>query len=135
VRRVVGAVAVVPAGPVEEGLDADLPAILVERDHVGILDGSGVDPLPGRDMGDRLQPVAEHGGLLEVQPLGRFRHLRLQLGLDLAGRAAEKAAHILDDASVVCLVDATDAGGGAALDLVLQAGPRPVVEDRIPAAP
>jgi hypothetical protein len=103
VGRVVGAVAVVPAGPVEEDLDADLPAILVQGNDIGILDGGGVDPLLGGDMGDRLEPVAEHGRLLEVEALGAVGHLRLQLGLHLAGRAAEKAAHVLDDAGVVVL--------------------------------
>ncbi len=128
---IVGAVAVVPAGAVEEGLDADLTALGMRGNDVGIFDGGGVDALLARNVGDGLEPIAKDGCLLEIQALRGLIHFRLQLRLDLVRRAAEKAADLVDDSRVVVTADSTHARRRAALDLVLQARPRAVGEDRI----
>ncbi len=76
--------------------------------------------------------VAHLGRLLELQRLGVRHHLRLQLvdHLLLIHRAGS-ARHCVHVARVVGLRDQPDAGPRAALDLVQQAGPRAVGEDRV----
>ena len=124
VAREVGAVAEVLAGAQEEHLDADLPAVGMGGEDVGLVDRRQADRLVRLDVGQRADAVAQHGGLLEIElGRGRFHALRQRL-LDLAVAAAEEAAHLVHDGAVFRLVDAADAGRRAALDLVLQAGPR-----------
>ncbi len=135
VRGIVGAVAVVAPTPIEEDLDADLPAGTVGRDHVGVLDGRGVDALAALDVRQRLQAVAQHGRRLELQPVRGRRHLRLELLLDLARPPGQEGPHLGHETGIVGPLDAADAGGRAALDLVLQAGPAAALEDAVGAAP
>jgi len=76
------------------------------------------------DLCQRADAIAQHGSRLELQRLRRFVHARRQRLLDLAIAATQEAAHLVDDGGVLGLVDAADARRRAALDLVLQAGPR-----------
>ena len=77
--------------------------------------------------------VAQFRRPLEIQLLGGFLHLLGEVVTDLAAAAGEKIhrhAHLL---GVRLAADELHAGRGAALDLVLQAGPRAVAEEAVPA--
>ena len=123
VAREIGAVAEILAGAQEEHLYADLPALGMGGEDVGLVDRGQGDRLVRLDVGQRADAVAQHGGALEFE-IGRgLVHALRQRLLDLAVAAAQEAAHLVDDGAVLGLVDAADAGRRAALDLVLQAGP------------
>ena len=51
-------------------------------------------------MGERLEPVADRGRLLELEALGGGRHLGLELGLDRAAAAGEELPGLLDQRGV-----------------------------------
>ena len=100
----------------------------MQRDHIGLVHGAGVDTLGGLHLRHRLDPVAQSGGALVFHRLGGLGHLRRQLFLNL-GRAAGKIAFGIAD--LCCIVGAADlahAGGGAPLDLELQTGARAALE-------
>ena len=88
-------------------------------------------PWRERDVGERLQPVADRRGLLEGEVLARRLHLRLELGLDGAAAAGQERPGLLDQRGIVLGPDPADAGCRAALDLILQAGPGAVLEDAV----
>jgi hypothetical protein len=77
---------------------------------------------------DRCQPVAQTGGALELQLLGRTAHLELEPGDDLVGVAVEELAQLGDELAVRHLRDLADARAAAFLDVEQQARPpEPVV--------
>ena len=92
-------------------------------DHVGLFDAGEVDVLARLDLGQRLDAVAQARGALEVQRVARRAHLQHQAVLDLAALAGQEVARLAHQLAVVRFRDALHAGRGAALDLVLQAGP------------
>ena len=100
--RIVGAIAVVAAAPIEEHLDAGLAAVLRQRDHVGIVDRADVDALARGDVRQRLQPVADRRRLLEVEALGRRLPSRAwssaRIGVAAAG---QERPRLLDQGGVV----------------------------------
>ena len=65
--RKIGAVAPVLAAAEEEHLHAALPALLIDGEHVRLLDAVRIDALHRLHMGERRQPVAIAGGALEFQ--------------------------------------------------------------------
>ncbi len=79
-------------------------------------------------MGHGLQPVAQYGRLLEVKRIGGGLHATDQLLLQLMALAGEKAARLLHHIEIIRPADQPDAGTGAALDLILQAGAGAVLE-------
>ena len=93
-------------------------------EDVGFVDRGQGDRLVRLDVGQRADAVAQHRGALELEVGRGLVHALRQRLLNLAVAAAQKAAHLVDDGVVLGLVDAADAGRRAALDLVLQAGPR-----------
>ena len=133
VAREIGAVAIVAPGPEEEDLDAGAPALLFGGDDIGVADIQilDVDVLVGLDLGHRPHPVAEPCGGLE---LGAFRgvlHRGHQLVLHLARTAGQEIARLADQRRVILRAHMADAGGGTALELILQAGSGAAGEDRI----
>ncbi len=79
--------------------------------------------------------IAVLRGALEVELRGRLLHaLAEPLGHDVAA-ALEEQDRVLEVARVVLLRDQADARRGAALDLVLQARPAPILEVTVLAAP
>lgn len=104
-------------------------------DHVGILDRRHIDALLRGDVGERLQTVAQCGCALEPQILSRRRHLGLKAFLNIAALAGQEGTGVVQQNGVVLLRDAADARRGAALDLVLQAGPVTAAEDGVIARP
>src|SRR5690606_406675 len=115
----------------EKHLDAGLPALLVERDDVGIAERLDIDLLVGGHMGEGADTVAVEGGAFEIHRLaGRF-HLLRQSFLDRPALAAQEALSLGDQPGIVLDRNTADTGCGATLDLVQQARPRPRVEDGI----
>ena len=88
--REIGAVAPVLAGAEEEHLDADLPALLMDGEDVGLLDALRVDALVALHMRQRRQPVAIDRGPLEIEIFGGLLHLRRNLGLHLLAAAGQE---------------------------------------------
>jgi hypothetical protein len=93
-----------------------------------------MDGLGALNVSERAQAVAVDGGKLEIHALGRFGHQPTEPLLDPGRAAAEEVLRILDKAGIAALVDAADAGGGAALDLVQKARAGPVGEEAVGAA-
>jgi hypothetical protein len=93
-------------------------------EDVGFVDRVQGDRLVRLDVGERANAIAQHRGLLEMEFGGGLVHALRQRLLDLAIAAPQEVAHLADDGVVVRLLDTGDARRGAALDLVLQAGPR-----------
>jgi hypothetical protein len=129
--RVVVAVAPVLVGADEEDLHAGLPALHVQRDHIGLGHPRRVDALRRLHLRQRPDAVAQRGGALELHRGRRFGHLRGERRLHVRRLALEEAFGILDSAAVVGLGDVAHAGRAAALDLVEKAGPRPAFEGGI----
>ena len=125
---VVVAVAPVLIGADEEDLNAGLPALHVERDHVGLRHAGRVDALCRLHLRQRADAVAQRRGAFELHRLGGLGHLGRERRLDVGGLALQEPLGIGDEAGVVGFGDVADAGGGAALDLVEQAGARAAFE-------
>ncbi len=126
------AVAVVAAASEKEDLDAGGAAVGVRRDHVGVVDHAlHVDVLMRLDGGQRAYPVAVARRGLEIQPLRSFGHGVGEFGLDVAAAPRQEGAGLVHLGLILRRTDAADAGRGAALDLVLQAGPRARGEHRV----
>src|SRR5262249_30083427 len=95
----------------------------------GLVEAGDVDRLMRLDVGQRADAVAQARGRLELERAAPGLHLRPQALLDLAAASGEELARLADELRVALGVDAADAGAGAALDLILQAGPRARRED------
>ncbi len=118
-----GAVAPVLPAAHEETLHRNLPALGSQRKDIGIAHAFGVYRLGTLDEGRRAQPVAQHGGCLEIQRLCRLGHLPLDLALDRIALARKELLRLAQQLVIAGLVDPADTGGRAALDLVQQARP------------
>jgi len=91
----------------------------------------GVDRLRPLDEGQRLEPIAQHRGELEVHRLGRLGHLRAQLGLHLGRLAREEVLRVADQFGIFLDPDPPDARRRATLDLVEQARPVARLEEAV----
>src|SRR3546814_3719727 len=58
----------------EEGLDADRAFLRGEREDIRIAHAVGVDRLAALDEGERLEPIAQDRGKLEIHIVGRGFH-------------------------------------------------------------
>ncbi len=85
------------------------------------------------DALERTQLIANLRGALELQLRGRLFHPRLQLCVHFAAAAFKHLHRGAQVFGVKLFGDEADAGRRAASDLVLQAGPAAVGEERIPA--
>ena len=115
----------------EERLHADHPVLRRQREHVGVADPLGIDRLTALDEGQRLQPVAQHGGQFEVHALGRRLHLLAQLGLHPGRLARQEILGVADQFGIAARVDPPDARRRASLDLVQQARPVARLEEAV----
>ena len=127
----VGAVAVVVATADEEDLYASLAGGLVGGDDVGVGEAGRVDHGGALDVGEAADTVADGGGALEFEVFCRQLHLAGEFLLDVAGLAAEEGFGLGDVVAVFGGIDPADARGGAALDLVQQAGAGAVGENGV----
>ena len=127
----IGAAAVVAAGAEEKDLDAGLPPGLMRREDVRLLDALQVDVLVRLDAGEGADAVAELGRLLELQDVAGFLHAHRQMALDGLAVAFEEGMGLGHQGGVVRAADPLGARRATALDLMEQAGPRAVGENRI----
>ena len=129
--REIGAVAPVLAGAEEEHLDAVLPALLVDREDVRLLQRLWIDALVALHVAERGKPVAIDRRAFEVERFRRLLHGASDLRLHRDGAAGEKVLRLVHQRVVVVRRDLARARARAALDLVEQARPRPALEHRI----
>ncbi len=131
-----------PPAPQRKDLDGRRASVRGDADDVDRADRALVRRLPLGQVAHRVEPVPVAGRLLEALPLGRGLHLLLELADHRPRLAGEELDHALDDLPVVLLRDVADAGGQAALDVVVEAGDprvapglralaRPVGEDAV----
>ena len=123
----VGAVAPVLIGAEEERLDAELPRLLGDREHVGLRNRARIDALLALDRRERADPVAQARRLLEFERGGGLGHLLGEPLADGAAAPGQEVARLGDEPGIVVERDLAGAGARAALDLVEQAGPRAVL--------
>ena len=121
--RKIGAVAPVLVGAEEEHLDAELPRLLGDGEHVGLGNRARIDALLALDRGERADAVAQAGRALEIERRGRLAHRLAKAVLDRAAAAGEEIARFAHQFRVVVKRDFAGARRRAALDLVEQAGP------------
>ena len=115
----------------EETRNAELPALCGQRKDIGIAQPVGMHRLATLDEGERLQPVAEYRGELEIHGFGRARH-RVAQSLLHRGRAAfQKILRIADEFGIIGLVDTIDTRRRTAPDLIEQARPRTIGEEAV----
>ena len=126
--RIEVAIAPVLARADEKHLHAGLPLVEMQGDHIGLGHRARVDALRGLHLRQRLDPVAQSCGALEFHRLRGLCHLRRELFLDLGRAPREIPLGVAHLRGIVGLGDLADAGGRAALDLVLQAGARAALE-------
>ncbi len=109
--RVIVVVAPVLVGADEEHLHAGLPAISVQRDHVRLGHALRVDALGGLHLGQRLDPVAQGGGALELHRFAGLLHLRRQRFLNTLGAALQELSASLHGRGVILFGHQTDSRG------------------------
>src|SRR5271165_1666580 len=124
--RKIGAIAPVLIGAKEEGLDAETPGVLGDREHVRLLDAPWIDPLRALDRRKRRDTVSDPRGALELQSFGGLRHFMREPLAHGAAFAGQKILRLLNQDVIVLERDLAGAGRGAALDLIEQAGTRAV---------
>jgi len=125
--REIGAVAPVLVGAEEEHLDAELPRFLGDREHVGLGNALRVDALFALDRRQRGDAVTQPRRLLEGERFGRRLHLGGEPVADRPAAARQEIARLRDEPLVVGNRNLAGAGRRAALDLVEQAGARPIL--------
>ncbi len=115
--------------------ELDVAALPVHADHV-LVELVGADDLLALEADlDRPKLVADPGRGLEFEGLGRALHAGLESLDELAVAAAQEQADVPDLLGVDRRVDLVDAGGRAALDLILEAGPLAMLEHEVGAGP
>ncbi len=127
----IGAVAPVLVGAEEERLDAELPRLLADREHVRFGDRARIDALLALDRRQRADPVAQPRRLLEFKPGGGLAHLVRESLADRAAAAGKEVAGLADQFGIVVERDLAGARAGAALDLIEQAGPGAVLVEAV----
>ena len=130
------------AAPQREDLDHGTVALGSEADHVDRPDRLPLDGLPLDEVLDGEEAVPVAGRVLEAFVRRSLLHPPLELALDRLHVAREELDHAVDDVAVVLLRDVPDAGGEAAVDVVVEARDaavaaglrplaRPVAEDAV----
>ena len=108
----------------EEDLHAGLVAVAGQREDVGVERGGRGHALPLGDAADRLGLVAHPGRAFELEAVGGVAHLRLHTLQHLDAAALEKQQRVVDDGAVLLGRAVARARRDAALDVVVEAGPR-----------
>ncbi len=107
------------------------PSDAREAEDVLVRGPDALDELLLRHVLDRADLVAEQGGALELQLVGRRLHLALERLHDLARLAFEEEQGLADDLVVLLLRAVGRAGRDAAMDEVVEAGSRVGAGDRL----
>ncbi len=102
----------------EERLDAHLARLAGQRENIAIAKALGMDGLRALHVSQCTQAVAVHCRQFEILTLGGQRHFLAEPGLDTSRLARKECLRILDQDSIILLVDPSDAWGRTATDLV-----------------
>ncbi len=113
-----------PALAHEEELHARLRALAHDAHHVLVLLLGGDHLLPLAHGVERLHPVAQHRGALELHLLRGGLHLPGEASREVVALALQEALHVLHGGRVALAGLPAGAGRVAAVDVVLQARPR-----------
>ena len=113
--------------------DRILAGLADDGDHVGIGTALRIGDLLRADFLQLAQLIAQSRGVLELQLSGRGLHAPLQLTDHLGVAAFEHTDRALQIARIVLATDQAHARRRAASDLVLQARPAAVGEERVAA--
>src|SRR5581483_2076762 len=105
-----------------EDLGVGVGALDGDADQVRRLERLAGDPLALHQAPHRLQAVAQHRRPLELLRRRRLAHLALEVALHVAVAAGEEVDDRLDVAAILLAPHVADAGGLAALDVVVEAG-------------
>ena len=100
-----------------------------EREDIGAGVGRGSDDGLRVVLLQRPDLLLVHLGVLELQPLRRLGHQGLVVADDFPAPARQDPDDFLDVVGVLLLGDLADAGGLAAADVEVQAGPELSLED------
>jgi hypothetical protein len=131
-----------PPAPEREDLHCRPLPVGRDPEHVDVPHASLLDRLAFRQSAHGEETISVSRRLLETFALGRVAHLLLELAFDRARIAGEEVDDAFDDLPVVLLRDVADAGGMAAVDVVVEARDpgvaaglwalaRPVLEDAV----
>ena len=120
-RREKGAMPPILSAANEKCLNPHRAIFVRERKNIGIANALRVDRLAALNESQRAQPVAHDRCRFKIKRLGRRRHLRTKLGLDLGRFAPEERFGVGDQLGIARRRDARGARRGAALDLIEQA--------------
>ena len=112
-----------------EDLDRHLKRILGQGDHVGAGAVAEDDGLLLQRLLHGAEVVAEAGGLLEVEGVGRGVHLVAHPLDEGAGVAADEVAEVVDDRAVVGIGDVAHARRRALVDVAQQGRGQPIPPD------
>src|SRR5882672_5204420 len=129
--RKIGAIAPVLAGAKEEYLDAEKAAVLEDRENIRLLDIARIDVLVRLHGRQRREPIAQYGGALEIERLGRLVHFACEIFLYGAAPARQELLRLPHQLVIGGARYLARAGRRAALDLVEQARPGAAVEHGI----
>ena len=108
--------------PYEERLDPGVASALGECDDVYVLVGEAQHLLALVHLFDGDYLVSEDGGTLEFVVFGRLLHAGADALYDLVGLALEEQRDLVNNLVVALPVHLADAGGYAAVDVVVEAG-------------
>src|SRR4029077_13049255 len=114
----IGAVAPILAGAEEEDLDTGESALLIDGEHVGLLDAVRIDPLMRLNRGKRGEAVAVNRRALEVERDRSLFHLIGKLVLDLLASPGQKVVRFAHQTRIIGKVDFLGAWSRTALDLI-----------------
>ncbi len=131
----IGAIAPVLAGAKEEDLDAEKAAVLEDRENIRLLDIARIDVLVRLHGRQRREPIAQYGGALEIERLGRLVHFACEIFLYGAAPARQELLRLPHQLVIGGARYLARAGRRAALDLVEQARSRAAVEHGVRAGP
>ena len=108
-----------------------MPCIDRARDDVRVQRLGAVDVLRFAHLGEGPDLIAIHGRLLVIAGIRGLLHACGECGHHVVLPPLQEQSRVLHVGIVQRWLDAPDARRGTALDLVQQAGPRPVLEDRV----
>ena len=94
--RKIWLVAPVLSGAEEEHLNANIAALAINGEQIGLDERRGIDALRRLDLAHGAEPIAELCGAFEIEGFGRGFHLLHQLGLKVAAFAVEEAHGLKD---------------------------------------
>ena len=126
-----GPVAPILSGAEEEDLHASFSALAEGGEQIGLDEAGGIDTLRRLHLVHGAQAIAQPRGGFEIERLGGCFHVFHQPGLKGAALAGEKAFRFVHQFLISRLIDPSDAGRAAALDLEQQARPGACLEDGI----